>query len=79
MALLEQGVETVSLFKTTLSYQAKDVEENDEFMVTGPVKSVYEDVRFRLVSVMHTSMRSDDPRNQVLVIMRKRSRQEITD
>jgi hypothetical protein len=79
MVLLEQGVETTTLFQTRLSYKAKEVEENDEFVVTAPVGSVYENVKFRLISVQHTSMRSDDPRNQILVVMRKRSRQEITD
>jgi hypothetical protein len=79
MVLLEQGVETTSLFQTRLSYKAKNVQENDEFVVTAPVGSIYENVKFRLISVQHTSMRSDDPRNQILVVMRKRSRQEITD
>jgi hypothetical protein len=72
MALLEQGLETVKLFRTSLDYRAKNVSENDELVVTAPIGSIYRNKAFRLVSVQHSSLRADDPRSQVLVIMRRR-------
>jgi hypothetical protein len=72
MALLEQGLETVKLFRTSLDYRAKSVSENDELVVTAPIGSIYRNKAFRLVSVQHSSLRADDPRSQVLVIMRRR-------
>lgn len=72
MALLEQGLETVKLYRTTLDYRAKNVEENDELIVTAPIGSFYRDKAFRFVSVQHSSLQADDPRSHVLVVMRRR-------
>jgi hypothetical protein len=72
MALLEQGLETVKLFRTTLDYRAKNVIENDELVVTAPIGSIYRNKAFRLISVRPSSLRADDPRSQVLVVMRRR-------
>jgi selenophosphate synthase len=72
MALLEQGLETVKLFRTTLDYNAKNVKENDELVVTAPIGSIYRDKAFRLISIQHSSLRADDPRSHVLVVMRRR-------
>lgn len=71
MALLEQGLETVKLFRTTLDYRAVNIEENDELVVTAPVGGFYTDKHFRLISVQHSSIRVDDPRSHVLVVMRR--------
>jgi len=79
MALLEQGLDTTKLFRTTLDYRAKNVLENDELVVTGPTGSFYQNQKFRFISVQHSSIRVDDPRSQVLVVMRRRERHEITD
>lgn len=72
MALLEQGLETVKLFRTSVSYYAKDIKENDEVVVYEPVESFYYNLHFRVISVQHASLRPNDPRSQVTIIMRRR-------
>ena len=71
MALLEQGVETVKLFQTDVSYVAKDIQENDVLEVVYPPESSYLNKMFRVISVQHPSLRPNDPRSQVLVILRR--------
>lgn len=71
IALLEQGLETVKLFKTAVSYQASDLKENDEFLIYEPTESWYYQQRFRVVSVQHASLRPNDPRSQVVVLLRR--------
>ena len=72
MVLLEQGLETVKLFKTAVSYIAKDIKENDEIVVYDPIESFYYNLHFRVISVQHASLRPNDPRSQVVVVMRRR-------
>ena len=72
MVLLEQGMETVKLFKTAVSYIAKDVKENDELVVYEPQESFYANQFFRVISVQHASLRPNDPRSQVTIVMRRR-------
>lgn len=72
MALLEQGLETVKLFRTAISYRAKDVKENDEVVVYEPIESFYYNQHFRIISVQHASLRPNDPRSQVVIVMRRR-------
>ena len=71
IALLEQGLETVKLFKTSVSYNAADLEENDEFLVYEPPESWYNQKRFRVIGVQHASLRPNDPRSQVVVTLRR--------
>lgn len=71
MALLEQGLETVKLFNTAISYRAKDIKENDEIVVYEPRESFYYNQHFRVISVQHASLRPNDPRSEVIIIMRR--------
>ena len=71
MALLEQGLETVKLYQTNVSYVASDVDENDEFLIYEPVESWYYLKRFKVISVQHPSLRPNDPRSQVVVTLRR--------
>ena len=71
MALLEQGLETVKLFETGVSWVAKDIEENDVIEVYAPYDSLYYGKQFRVISVRLPSLRPNDPRSQVQVIMRR--------
>ena len=71
MALLEQGLETVKLCDTTLSWIAKDVQENDVLEITAPYDSQYMGNKFRVVSARLPSLRANDPRSQVQVILRR--------
>lgn len=72
MALLEQGLETIKLFETSLSYVAKDVKETDELIVYEPVDSEYFNQSFRVISVRHPSLRPNDPRSDLSVVIRRR-------
>ena len=71
-ALLEQGLETVKLYQTSASYIALDIKENDELEVVEPAESWYINQHFRVISVQHPSLRPNDPRSQVQLIMRRR-------
>lgn len=71
MAILEQGIETVKLFQTSVTYWAKDIEENDVLEVTYPPESWYIGKMFRVISVQHPSLRPNDPRSEVQVILRR--------
>lgn len=71
MALVEQGLETPKLFRTAVSYVASDLKENDEFLIYEPIDSWYYQQRFRVISVRHASLRPNDPRSQVVTILRR--------
>ena len=71
MALLEQGLETQKLYKTAVNYGAKNIKENDILQVYEPYDSWYYSGSFRVISVMHPSLRPNDPRSQVQVVMRR--------
>lgn len=71
MALLEQGVETVKLFETAISAKAKEVKENNELVIYAPVESEYINQHFRIISVRHPSLRPNDPRSQIILIMKR--------
>ena len=72
MALLEQGLETTKLYKTAITYRAKNVKENDELEIYYPSESWYYNQKFRIISVQHPSLRPNDPRSQVILVMRRR-------
>lgn len=72
VALLEQGLETVKLYRTSVSYVAKDIKENDELEIFEPTESWYCNQHFRVISVQHPSLRPNDPRGQVILTMRRR-------
>lgn len=71
MALLEQGIETVKIFETAMSWIAQDVKENDILQVYEPYDSQYAGEEFRVISVRLPSMRPNDPRSQVQVTLRR--------
>ena len=71
MVLLEQGLETVKLFETELSWIAQDVRENDVLEVYEPFDSQFHDEQFRIISVRPPSLRANDPRSQVHVVLRR--------
>ena len=71
MALLEQGLETVKLYDTAISWIAKDIKENDIIEVYEPYDSQYCNMKFRVISVRLPSLRANDHRSQVQVILRR--------
>lgn len=71
MALLEQGVETVKIYQTNLSWIAKDIKENDVLEVYEPYDSEYYSKKFRVIGVRHPSLRPNDHRSQVQVLLRR--------
>ena len=71
MALLEQGLETVKLFRVAVGYAGRDMQENDELIVNEPKESWYINQSFRVISVRHPSLRPNDPRSQVQVTVRR--------
>lgn len=71
MALLEQGLETIKLFETSVSWVAKDIEENDIIEVFAPYDSIYYGEQFRVIATRFPSLRPNDPRSQVQVVMRR--------
>lgn len=72
MALLEQGLETVKLFRVHVDYRAKTIKENDELKVTRPKDSWYYLNSFRVLSVQHPSIKPSDPRGYIELVVRRR-------
>lgn len=71
MVLLEQGAETLKMFRAVLDNEALHVSENDEMIVINPPDSMYLNQRFRIVAVQNSSLRAGDPRSKIVVTMRR--------
>lgn len=71
MALLEQGIETPTMFSAVVHPGTLVIEHNYEIQVTAPQKSLYYNERFRVIGMQHTSVYADDPRGFVLLTLRR--------
>jgi len=74
MALLEQGLETPTMFTAVLHPGTLVIEHNYEVQVTAPVISTYYNEHFRVIGMQHTSVYADDPRGFVLLTLRRSER-----
>lgn len=72
-ALLEQGLETPTLFTATMAppngILDMDVQPNDQFEVISPLNSFYYGRRFVIIGIRHSSMM--DGRAYLVVIARR--------
>lgn len=71
MALLEQGLETPTMFSAVLHPGTLVIEHNYEIQVTAPSISTYYNEHFRVVGMQHTSVYADDPRGFLLLTLRR--------
>lgn len=69
MALLEQGLETPTIFTGLLSPGNLIIKHNDQFEVTGPAISPYVNEKFRVIGMSHASM--IDARSFLVVTLRR--------
>ena len=69
LALLEQGLETPSIFSAIFQPQV-ELRQNDQFQVTAPSTSHYLNQKFRILSVQRSSM-EDARRKHMVVTMRR--------
>jgi hypothetical protein len=75
LALLEQGLETPTIFRALLSYAAYsptgsfDVQHNDQYEVTSPRTSQYYGKRFVIIGIQPTSF--EDGRRYLKVTLRR--------
>lgn len=74
MALLEQGLETPTMFTAVLWPGTLLLEHNYEVQVTAPTISKYYGEHFRIIGMQNTSTYADDPRGFVLLTMRRSER-----
>lgn len=70
-ALLEQGIETPTIFTAVLHPGNLVIEHNYEIEVTAPTISTYFGEHFRVIGMQHTAVYPDDPRGYVLLTMRR--------
>lgn len=72
-ALLEQGLETPTLFTAVVAppngIQNMDVEPNDQFEIINPPTSFYYGRRFVIIGIRHSSM--TDGRGYIVLIARR--------
>lgn len=66
--LLQQGLETVRIFKALLP-NTWDIRERDELQVVKPKDHVYYNNRFRIISVTYSGNNRRDPRNYMILEM----------
>lgn len=71
MALLEQGLETPTMFTAVLHPGTLLIEHNDEIQVTAPTISTYYNEHFRVIGMQHTSQYADDTRGFILLNLRR--------
>jgi len=69
--LLEQGVEVRDIYTVSTNYLAKNVKEHDLMEVFIPVDSIYATKYFRVIGIRHSSIRTNDPRNQIILTVRR--------
>lgn len=71
-ALLEQGIEDISMFKGIIMNHTIEVENNNEIEVTHPWNTPYVNERFRVVgNPQRTSMGASDSRSYLVVMLRR--------
>lgn len=68
-ALLEQGLETPTIFSGVLVPGTLDVQPNDQIEVTYPLTSFYFGRRFVVIGIQHSSM--TDARSFLVVTLRR--------
>lgn len=71
MALLEQGLETPTIFSCIVWPGTMVIEHNYEVEVTAPAISLYYGEHFRIIGMQHTSVYADDPRGHILLTLRR--------
>lgn len=69
LALMEQGLETPTIFTAVLQPGNLVLEHNDQFEVTAPAMSPHYGKKFRIISIQNSSM--IDPRAFLIVSMRR--------
>ena len=69
--LLQQGLETQRTFKATLGPGTLDIYERDEVEVTHPFDHHYFGDRFRIISVSYSDHNPRDPRNYLMLTLRR--------
>lgn len=71
MALLEQGLETPTIFSVIVHPGTLVIEHNDELEVTAPIISKHYGKHFRVIGMSHTDVYADDTRGFVGLKVRR--------
>lgn len=66
--VMQQGLETVRLFRFTIVPGNLDIRERDELEVTAPYDYPYYGDRFRILSVRYSDHTPRDPRHYMLLL-----------
>jgi len=66
--VLQQGMETVRIFRITCVPGTMDIRERDEAEITAPFDHVYYGDRFRIISMRHSDFSTRDPRGYMILL-----------
>jgi hypothetical protein len=71
MAILEQGIQTVSLFNAMLFEGNAEIAHNDQIEVIAPAYGWYYGKKFRVIGIQRSSNNYWNDRNQIRLILRR--------
>lgn len=74
MILVQQGLETLSVFNVTIVPGTLMIRERDEIEIVQPVDHYYYGQRFRVMSSRHSSNNPRDPRHYILLTVTRSDR-----
>ena len=69
--LLEQGLETPTLFSGMVFPPNMDLIHNDQIEITLPISSNFYSKRFRIIGIQNVSTHADESRNYILLTLRR--------
>jgi hypothetical protein len=71
LALLEQGLQTPTIYNALLFAGNIDIEHNDQIEVVAPQNTWFYGKKFRVIGVQRSSNHSAQDRNQIRVTLRR--------
>jgi hypothetical protein len=71
MALVEQGVQTISLFNAMLFEGNAEILHNDQIEITAPSMGWYYGKKFRVVAIQRSGNHPYQERNQIKLLLRR--------
>lgn len=72
--LLQQGLETPKIFNVTCVPATLDIRERDEVEISKPTDHLFYGYRFRVIGVRYSSHVPRDPRNYLMLTLRRSER-----
>jgi hypothetical protein len=74
MLLLQQGLQTMTVYKAVVRPPWYTIYERDEFQVNRPTASPYYGLRFRVINVLRSTHAPGDPRGYLILTLARTER-----